>query len=211
MKFKTLFTTIVPFWMLIITSCENKKSASDENPIVLKNDKPRSKKDTTLIENAPIINIADTVALGFNIISIKDSALNGKRLSSKLDKIYKERLSEIIKKNKLTKTGAPIAWYKSQKAPFFFEAGISVDKKPGKLPKGIVFKKISNTRIVVAHYFGPYTETNLAYQALKDWLKDEHKTQSGEAYEVYVGDALDKEGNPVDPYKVQTDIVIPYH
>lgn len=211
MKLNTFIASIVSFCILFISSCENNKSTSSENPIVLKNDKPRSKKDTTLIENAPIINIADTVALGFNIISIKDSASNGKRLSTKLDIIYKERLEEIIKKNKLNKTGAPIAWYKKLKAPFYFEAGIPVDKKPGKLPKGIVFKKISKTRVIVAHYFGPYTETNLAYQALKDWLKDEHKTQSGEAYEVYVGEALDEDGKPVDPYKVQTDIVIPYY
>ena len=211
MRLSPFITSIVSFCILIISSCESKKSTSDENPIVLKNDKPRSKKDTTLLENAPIINIADTLAMGFNLISIKDSASNGKRLSTKLDKIYKERLADVIKKNKLIKTGAPIAWYKSQKAPFFFEAGIPVDKKPGKLPKGILFKKVSSTRIVVAHYFGPYTETTLAYQALKDWLKDEHKTQSGEAYEIYVGEALDKDGNPVDPYKVQTDIVIPYH
>jgi hypothetical protein len=211
MKSNTFIASIVFFCILIISSCENKKSTSGENPIVLKNDKPRSKKDTSLIENAPIINIADTIAMGFNIISIKDSAANGKRLSTKLDIIYKERLAEVIKKNKLTTTGAPVAWYKNLKAPFFFEAGIPVDKKPGKLPKGIIFKKISSNRIIVAHYFGPYTETTLAYQALKDWLKEEHKSQSGEAYEIYVGEALDKDGKPVDPYKVQTDIVIPYH
>ena len=89
-------------------------------------------------------------------------------------------------------------------------AGIAVDKKPGKLPKGMIFKKTEPSRIIVAHYYGPYTETNMAYQALKDWMIENKKTQNGEPYEVYIDEPLDNDGNPVDPYKVQTDIIIPY-
>ena len=207
---KTLILT--PLIVIIfICYCTTKKSTPDETKIVMKNDKPRSKKDTTLVKNVPIINIADTVAMPLTFLCVKDSAVNGERLGQKLNSIYKQKLAEAIRKNKLNVLGAPVAWYKTQKAPFFFLAGIAVDKKPGKLPKGMILKKSEQSRIIVAHYYGPYTETNMAYQALKDWMVENKKTQNGEPYEVYMDEPLDKDGNPVDPYKVQTDIIIPYH
>jgi len=45
--------------------------------------------------------------------------------------------------------------------------------------------------------------------AIKEWMKDNNKTATGPAYEVYVTDPLDKDGKAIDPYKVQTDIIFP--
>ncbi len=186
-----------------------KNDYNEAAPIILKSNKLRSKNDSTP-RSAPIINITDTTAFPYTVICIKDSASNNIRLGQKLAKIYGERLVDIIRKNKLKVVGPPMAWYKSQKAPFFFEAGLPVDRAPKKLTKGISIKQTGGPKAIVAHYFGPYEETVQAYQALKDWLKDENKTSAGAPYEIYISDPIDKHGNPVDPYKVQTDIVFPY-
>ena len=199
---------IILFFLVACNNDESKKEPADT--IILKKDKPVNKNDTTP-RPAPIINISDTVATAYSIIYIKDSAFNSIRLSYKLVKIYDTLLADVIIKNKLHQTGPPQAIYKSQKAPFFFEAGIPVDKKPAKLPKGIAFKKVPASRAVIAHYFGPYEESVQAYQILKDWLKDLGKKPSAAPYEIYVNESVDEEGKAIDPYKVQTDIVAPYH
>ncbi len=206
------FNLLVIISSLFLFSCGNKKDQSlKERPtVILKKNKPVSKSDTTY-RDAPIINIVDTISMPFNVISIKDSASNNIRLSQKLAKIYGEKLAECIQKNKLKITGAPLAWYKTQKAPFFFEAGIPVDKKPAKLSKSVKFRQIPRGKVILAHYFGPYEESVQAYQFLKEWIKDNKKSVSAPAYEIYVTDPIGNDGNPIDPYKVQTDIVFPYH
>ena len=64
---------------------------------------------------------------------------------------------------------------------------------------------------VIAHFFGPYNSTSVGYEALDDFIKSKKKKKSGLPYEIYVGDPFDKNGKPLDPYRVQTDIVQQYH
>lgn len=196
---------------LMLFSCKDdkQKSAVDKSTIIVKSDKLRSKNDTTP-RSVPIINISDTMAFPYIVLCIKDSAINNIRLSQKLAKIYGIKLAEYIKKNKLKVTGPPMAWYKTQKAPFFFEAGIPVDRKPKQLPKGFIIKQTGGVRAIVAHYFGPYEETPQGYAVLKEWIADEHKSIAAPPYEIYVSDPIGKDGQPIDPYKVETDIVYPY-
>jgi hypothetical protein len=42
-----------------------------------------------------------------------------------------------------------------------------------------------------------------------EFIKDNKKIAAGPSYEIYISDPFDKNGKPVDPYKVQTDIVFP--
>lgn len=212
MKLNRYFYLTIMICMAInLGACKNEDDNKKDNLplVIIKKDKPKSKSDTTL-SAAPVINLSDTSVPGFNAICVSDSALNGKILSSKLAVIYGQKISEIIKKYKLKNTGAPLVWYRTQRAPFFFTAAIPVDKKPGKMPKGMTYRKINNTKAIIAHFYGPYEETGQAYQVLKDWLKENKKKTTGSAYEVYVTDPIDKEGNPLDPYKVQTDIIFPH-
>jgi effector-binding domain-containing protein len=197
--------------ILMIFSCKDdkQKSAVDKSTIIVKSDKLRSKNDTTP-RSVPIINISDTMEFPNIVLCVKDSAINNIRLSQKLAKIYGIKLAELIKKNKLKVTGPPMAWYKTQKAPFYFEAGIPIDKKPIKLPKGFEIKQTGGVRAIVAHFFGPYEETPQGYAALKEWITDEHKSIAAPPYEIYVSDPIGKDGQPLDPYKVETDIVYPY-
>ncbi|MCW3092288.1 MAG: transcription activator effector binding protein [Ferruginibacter sp.] len=173
-----------------------------------------SKKDTPLVKESvaetakgPVININDTLSVKRMVLTMKDSAANMERVGMKLGEIYGVKLGAIIKKYNLKTTGAPVAWYKGPKAPYFFEAGIPVDKKPSKMPPGAYMKQIGTDSIVVAHFYGPYNLLPQAYEALGEWIKDHKKTLKGAPYEIYVGDPLDAQGKPKDPYKVQTDVV----
>ena len=104
-----------------------------------------------------------------------------------------------------------MAWFKSSSEPFYFEAGIPVNKVPAKLPKKVYIKNIGGDSAVIAHFYGPYELTYEGYGALKDWMKENKKKASGAPYEVYVGEMIDSSGKAVDPYKVQTNIVFPHH
>jgi effector-binding domain-containing protein len=167
-------------------------------------------KEPGTTEKPGIINILDTVATKSIVIYMKDSAKTFERISVKLGQIYGVKLADVLKKNKLQMAGAPMAWYKSQKAPYFFEAGVPVNKKPAKFPANVFVREINNDSVVVAHFYGPYNLLQQGYDAIKEWMKEEKKIANGAPYEIYVGDSFDKEGKPIDPYKVRTDIVFPH-
>lgn len=158
-----------------------------------------------------IINIIDTVTPKRMVLCIKDSAASYDRIGLKLAQIYGSKLGEVLKKNNLKMDGAPMAWYKSNKAPFFFEAGVPVAKKPAKLIKGAYIKETAADSAVVAHFYGPYNLLSQGYDAVNEWLKDAKKKASAPPFEIYVGDPVDKDGKMIDPYKVRTDIVFPHH
>jgi effector-binding domain-containing protein len=203
-------------FMFCLSSCGSDKDKNVKDtppPVIFRKDTATHKKtDVEVVKTAPIINISDTVSLKANIIYIKDSASTSIRLSQKLAQIYGTKLSGVIRQNKLKVTGPPMAWYRTQKAPFFFEAGLPVDKKPAKLPKNVLTRTISGgDSVLIAHFYGPYDQTSVAYEALNDWLKDRKKKLRAPSYEVYVTDPIDKAGKPVDPYRVQTDIVFPHN
>ncbi len=193
---------------LFVNSCNNSKDTDDA----------KTKKDTVIraivkIEQkvapnrGPVINIMDTVSTKQLVLCIRDSAANSSRISMKLSQIYGVKLAAAIKKNNLKIIGPPMAWYKSQQAPFFFEAGFPVDKKPAKLPAGIILKQIGTDSVVIAHFYGPYDLTSQAYAVLQEWMKDRKKKQLQPPYEIYVDAPLEKNGQLKDPYKVQTDVV----
>jgi effector-binding domain-containing protein len=208
----SLLTFLAAGQFISCTEKKEEKNSATEKPVavVVKNDKQTPREELKK-EQTPVINITDTIAVKYNLLCIKDSALNSVRLSEKLAQIYGVRLAEAIKKNKLKAVGPPHAWYKTQKAPFFFEAGIPVDKKPAKLDKKMSYKQIGGDSAVVAHYYGPYEQTHIAYEALQEFLKDRRKKSIAPAYEVYIGDPIDAQGKAVDPYKVLTDIVFPHN
>ena len=166
-------------------------------------------KEELAVEKPAIINIIDTVATKRIVIYIKDSAKTFERISLKLAQIYGSKLAEVLKKNGIKMAGAPMAWYKTTKAPFFFEAGVPVDKKPAKLPNTVFVREMNADSVIVAHFYGPYNLLQQGYDAIRERMKDEKKVANGMPYEIYAGDPIDATGNPVDPYKVRTDIVFP--
>ncbi len=208
-KVKNIFIFLIP--VLVFAACNKKKkqvNTKDNVAIVIKKDSVEIKKGDPP-PRPPIINIIDTIAVKYTVLYIKDSAAGSQGISQKLAKIYGVKLAELIKKQKLTVTGPPIAWYKTTKAPFFFEAGLPVNKKPATLPKGIFVKTIGGDSASIAHFYGPYSLTNMGYDALADWVKSNKQKRNGAPYEIYVTEPISKDGKSIDPYKTQTDIVYP--
>lgn len=210
---ETKFLSTGACFVLILffaTACNNNAEKKAE-PTVAKDSSRIEKEPVTIVtKRAPVINIGDTVSLKRIVLTIKDSAATTERISIKLAEIYGVSLAAVIKKNKLKVTGRPMAWYKSQKAPYFFEAGIPVDKRPAKLAQGVMIKEIGIDSVVVAHFYGPYDLTSQAYDVLKELLQDRRKKLKGAPYEIYVDDPFDSNGRPKDPYKVLTDVVFPW-
>ncbi len=167
-------------------------------------------KKTAVLQKGPIINMVDTVEIKYTVLSVKDSAATSAGLGAKLSNIFNKKIPEAIKNAKIKRVGQPIVWYKSQKAPFFFEAGIPVDKAPAKLGKGFFIKKTKGDSAFVAHFFGPNELSNIGYDAVAEILKDRNKRKAAPAYEIYINNPFEITTIKVDPYKQQTDIVLPY-
>ncbi len=208
------FAIIIP--ILIFTACSNNDKKTTPNADTVKPVRTNAvttekKKTETPVEKPAIINIIDTISPKRIVLFMKDSAKTFDRIGLKLGTIYGVKLGEVLKKNGLKMTGAPMAWYKSQKSPYFFEAGVPVNKKPAKLPANVFVREMNADSITTAHFYGPFNLLTQGYDALKERLKDEKKTASGAPYEIYVDDPIDKNGKPVDPYKIRTDIVFPRH
>ncbi len=205
--------------LLAVINLLNACSGNDSKPATEKKESDTAKKTAT--KAAPvtaettakpaIINIIDTVYPKRIVVCIKDSAATFERIGQKLGMIYGVKLGEVLRKNNLKMDGPPMAWYKSDKAPFFFEAGVPVAKKPAKLINGAYVKETVADSAVIAHFYGPYSLLSQGYDAVKEWLKDAKKKSSAPPFEIYVGDAMDKDGKTIDPYKVRTDIVFPHH
>lgn len=168
-----------------------------------------TKKAETKNERPPIVNIVDTIVPKRTVIYAKDSAAAFDGISIKLSNIYGNKLGVYIKKNNLKMAGAPMAWYTKQKPPYFFEAGLPVNKAGTKQVAGVAVKEMLAGKAIIAHFYGPFNLLPLGYDAIREYIKDNKLTANGMAYEVYLSDPFDKDGKPVDPYKIQTDIVFP--
>jgi effector-binding domain-containing protein len=197
------------------TGCGGQKdetSATSEKNTAKKDSlkKPEPEKTATPAKRPPIINITDTIGIKRTVLCIKDSAATIERVSLKMGDILGNKLATVIAKNKMKVAGPPMAWYTGTKAPYFFEAGVPVEKVQGKIPGKIIVKQVAADSVVVAHFYGPYSQLPVAYETLTDWLKERKKKPKGKPYEIYVGDPMDKDGKPIDPYKVQTDVVFPW-
>ena len=198
----------------LLVACNSQEPKNTQGPVATDTLKPDKKNEhsakTAVLSKAVIINFSDTIILKRKVLCMKDSAADMSRVALKLSTIYGIRLQEIIKKNGLKIGGQPLAWYATSKAPFFFEAGIPVDKLPAKLPAGVYSKEIKQDSAIVAHFFGSYNMVYQAYAALSDWMKDHKKKSIAPPFEVYITDPVEKSGKPLDPLKIQTDIVFPY-
>lgn len=204
-----LYATAIIFSCICNCSCGN-NSKDDGKPRPDISKIAERKKVNLKPENRPpIVNIVDTLVAKTIIIYVKDSAATFERISLKLGNIYGVKLPEYIKKNNLKTIGPPMAWYKKQKAPYFFEAGVPVNKKGAKAVAGVQVREIPAGKVVIAHFFGPFESLPQGYDAVKEWMKENKKTAAGAPYEIYITDPVDKNGKPVDPYKIQTDIIFP--
>ena len=212
MKKKVLLMQMAAVIIIIFCSCngaDKKTVAAKTTTLEPVRTNPEKKLSPGQPEQPAIINIVDTVSPKRIVLYIKDSAKTFERISLKLGQIYGIKLAEVLKKNGLKRTGANMAWYKTNKPPYFFEAGIPVDKKPAIFGKTIFVREMPADSVTMAHFYGPYNLLSQGYDAIKDRMKEEKRTASAMPYEIYTGDPIDANGKPVNPYKVRTEIVFP--
>jgi len=209
-RFKDLVVFAVVCISLAFAGCGNRDDDNVKPKVPVKIKQDTSRLAETNIKKPPIVNIVDTVVPKQTVIYIKDSAASSERLSQELFDLFEKRIPELGKSQNFKVTSPPMVWYKTQQAPFFYEAGISVDKKPAKLPKPYLVKNIGGDSAVIAHFFGPYEITIMGYEALNDWMKSNKKKRTSPSYEIYVSNPYTAGAKKADPYKVQTDIVFPH-
>lgn len=208
MKFYSSVILII-FFSVALLSCKDSKEKPPPLPPLVKKETATNSK-TEILQKGPIINIVDTIEIKRIVLCVKDSSATSAGMSTKLNNIYNKKIPDAIAAAKLKKIGQPMAWYKTQKAPFFFEVGIPVDKAPSKMPKGFFIKKTGGDSVLVAHFFGPNIMTNVGYDAVTEMLKERNRKKAAPAYEIYIDNPFEVKKGKTDPYKQQTDIVMPY-
>lgn len=210
--YSALFIIIISFGTISCnTETKNKQINKDSITNSNKKNTVVTEKKKNIEEDRPsIINITDTLSVKRMVLYMKDSAASRERVGLKVRKVVDNKLASVIKKNGLKVNGAPIVWLNSKKPPFYFEVGLPIEKKSGKLPKNIFLRDLGVDSVLVAHFYGKYEQLPQAYDALTDILKDRKKKLKGKAYEIYIDNPIDKDGKPKDPYKVQTDLVFPW-
>jgi effector-binding domain-containing protein len=205
---KTINVLIAPLALLVLTtSCNSSKEKTA--PTIATVDNKKIEVLPTNPQKGAVINMQDTVEIKRTVLCLKDSSKTREGMYVKLADIYNKKLPDAIKANKLIVTGAPIAWHTMQKAAYFFEAGIPVNKAPAKPGKGMYMKNTGSDSVYIAHFFGPNDLTIGAYDAIKEKAKENHKVTSA-AYEVYIDNPFVVTTEPLDLYKLQTDIVWPF-
>ncbi len=193
----------------VFVKCKDSKETPPPPPPLVKKETVTNNK-TEILQKGPVINIVDTVEVKRIVLCMKDSSATSAGMSTKLSNIYNKKIPDAIALAKLKMVGQPMAWYKSQKAPFFFEVGIPVDKAPGKIPKGFFIKKTGGDSALVAHFFGPNVMSSVGYDAVSEMLKERNRKKAAPAYEIYIDNPFEVKKGKTDPYKQQSDIVLPY-
>ena len=205
MKLK-LFPQIVIVLSCTLFSCGGGKEkdateVAKKDTVAAKPELPKAK--------GPVINIQDSLEVNQIVLCLKDSSSTVEGMYAKLSTIYNIKLQETIKAGKLHVMGSPMAWRTMQNDAYFFEAGIPVDRAPGKMGKGMYMKNTGTDSTIVAHFWGPLDQTKSAYDAVDERLVDIKKTKSSSAYEIYRGNYFLANNEAVDFYKLQTDIIVP--
>jgi effector-binding domain-containing protein len=158
----------------------------------------------TLKTQQPIIRLEKQVRPAFQVLTIMDTAQTSGDIGPKLQKAYGE-MQQFMKAGQLKMVGIPMAWYYTVNDPFILEAAIVVDKVPTNTTGRIHYRKVPGENAVVAHYFGPYESSSIAYEKINAFVKTNQLKAKGVPYEVYVDDPSTKKSM----FDVQTDIVQP--
>lgn len=178
---------------ILFASCQNNQGDAPAN------DSSKQKKSSV----SPV-TVEETTVKEQVFMVMKDTAASEKEVGAKLGVMY-EKIMSCSKKCGMEMTGAPTAWYNSNKAPFIFEAGAPFTGSCSKPDKGIYSKKINAGKALVAHYFGAYEKIQSGYDAVMQYAIDKKINLGTAAWEVYITDPMTEK----DTAKWQTDIYFP--
>lgn len=158
----------------------------------------------TLSPMVPKVTLEEQDQPAMQVLTIMDTAKVEAEIGPKLQKAYGE-MGQLLQSAQLSMQRAPMAWYYSSAEPYVLEAAVAVDKTPKNTPGRIRFRQVAGGKALVAHYFGPYEESKIAYKQIQDWILAHKATAKGAPYEIYMDDPTTKKSM----YEVRTDIVQP--
>lgn len=207
MKKNISFLVFFHLSLFLATSCGN--STEKTRTTIATVDDKKIEVLPEIPQKGAVINMQDTVEIKKMVLCLKDSSKTREGMYAKLTDIYNKKLPDVIKANKLVINGAPMAWHSMQKTFFFFEAGIPVNNAPAKPGKGMYMKNTGGDSVYVAHFFGPNDLTKGAYDAIKEKANENNRVIVS-SYEVYVDNPFVSTAEPLDLYKMQTDIICPF-
>ncbi len=202
---KQIITFLTFFHLLLLVSSCN-SSTEKGAPAIATVEDNKIEVLPVIPQKGAVINMQDSVEIKRQVLCLKDSSKTREGMYAKLTAIYTKKLPDVIKANKLVITGAPMAWHTMQKTFFFFEAGIPVNNAPAKPGKGMYMKNTGGDSVYVAHFFGPNDLTKGAYDAIKEKATENNRVIVS-SYEVYIDNPFVTTTEPLDLYKLQTDII----
>jgi len=151
------------------------------------------------------MKVEETTTKDQMMLIVKDSC-KIEDIGKKLGSLYQE-IGKVVGAQKLEMAGAPFAIYpKFDKAAdqVVLEAGISVNKKAE--GKGAVkYMEMKSGKAAKVNYYGDYMKSEVAHNAIQDWVKANNKKIIGAPWEVYVTDPMTEK----DTAKWLTEIYYP--
>ncbi|GAO45330.1 SRPBCC family protein [Flavihumibacter petaseus] len=152
----------------------------------------------------PKVTLEESKVDAMRLLTILDTAQAMTEIGPLLQKAYGE-MNGLMLEQKLSISQAPMAWYYTEGEPFIVDAAIAVSGKPATTSGRIRFREEPASKVIIAHYYGPYEEMKAGYDKLAGWLQSNNKKAAGKPYEVYVDDPTGK-----SMYDVRTDIIQPF-
>ncbi len=157
----------------------------------------------TTVKATPIV-VEETNVKAQLFMVVKDTAASEKEIGAKLGAAY-GRIKACSEKCSMKMTGAPVAWFAGDKAPYIFEAGTPFASAFPKPENGIYSKEVKAGKAIVAHYYGAYEGLQKGYSAIMKYALDKKMALATAPWEIYVTDPM----NEKDTAKWQTDIYFP--
>jgi len=142
-------------------------------------------KDTARV---PSFRLERTILPSMKILSYTFEAQRADDIGQYLNAAYIE-LCTFINKHRLP-SSKTMAFYYTYVAPFVVEAAVEVDSFPPVRDSLVNARVLEGGEALIVHYKGPYENAGLAYHALENWLKDNHKKARGIPFEVYLNDPI---------------------
>lgn len=186
---------IIPLFMLLYTSLQYSAPKGyhlNHQPINQKAMLQDTLKKST-------VSLEQKVLKPMTVLFISDTS-DMTHISNVMQSGYGE-LFGFINKNGLT-PGKVMGFYLSYANPVSLETAVEVDKVPATLTGRIQSKIVEGGDAIVAHYTGPYEKMEAPYNAIAQWIKDNHKQAKGAPFEVY----LNSPSTVKDNSELKTDV-----
>ncbi len=152
-------------------------------------------------DDEPTINVEPSLIRPQLFLMMKESA-NQKKEADMKEKLLFQNLQFLLAKYNLPQDGAPIVWRTESPNYFTVEAGVLISKKLQTNEAGTYYKQTKRCKAVVAHFFGKRSLLPKAYEAIEEWLKENHQKRKGNFWLKYESNAQ----GVIDKTFLQTDV-----